>query len=165
MKTASIILALGAGVIAFATLASGQREALFVTRRSAAPLPRYAPGEIVVAFATATSQSAVEHALRDVGGVQARKSDFGGHYLLRIEDGLDEDAAVARLRGMREVEWAERNGLARAFLTPNDQFFSNQWHMRLIGAERTWDIQTGDPSVVVAVIDTGIAYEDFGAFR
>jgi serine protease len=165
MKTASMILALGAGVIAFATLASGQREALYVARRSTAPLPRYAPGEIVVAFATATSQSAVEHALRDVGGVQARKSDFAGHYLLKIDDGLDEDTAVARLRGMREVEWAERNGLARAFLTPNDQFFSNQWHMRLIGAERTWDIQTGDPSVVVAVIDTGIAYEDFGPFR
>jgi serine protease len=37
--------------------------------------------------------------------------------------------------------------------------------MRLIGAERTWDIQKGDPSVVVAVIDTGVAYEDYGSFR
>src|SRR5262249_30769566 len=123
------------------------------------------PHEIVVAFAEGSSQSAVEHALRDAGGVQARKSDFGGHYLVRLEEGIDEDLAVERLRGMREVGYAERNGVARAFLVPNDEFYRLQWHMRLIGAERTWDIQKGDPSVVVAVVDTGIAYEDFGAFR
>ena len=28
-----------------------------------------------------------------------------------------------------------------------------------------WDIQKGDPSVAVAVLDTGVAYEDFGPFR
>jgi len=66
---------------------------------------------------------------------------------------------------MPEVEYAEPNGIARAYLSPNDQFYRYQWHMRLIGAERTWDIQRGDPSVVVAVLDTGIAYEDYGRFR
>lgn len=158
---------LGAAAVfaSFARLAASEREALYVYRRAAVELPRYVPGEIVVAFATATSQSAVEHALRDVGGQGARKSDFGGHYLVRLEDGVDEELAVTRLRGMREVAYAERNGVARAFLNPNDEFFRYQWHMRQIGAERTWDIQKGDPSVVVAVIDTGIAYEDFGAFR
>ena len=35
----------------------------------------------------------------------------------------------------------------------------------MLDAERTWDIQKGDPSVVVAVLDTGIAYEDFGPYR
>jgi hypothetical protein len=123
------------------------------------------PGEIVVQFAIAASQSAVEHALRDVGGVDARKSETGGYYVLRLADGADEDAAVARLRGMPEVSWVERNGVARALLSPNDEFYRYQWNMKLIGAERTWDIQKGDPSVVVAVIDTGIAYEDFGPFR
>jgi serine protease len=161
-----IILGLGAVLIAaFSTRAAGQRESFLVVRSAAVRSPAYVPGEIVVAFATATSQAAVEHAVRDVGGVQARKSDFGGHYLVRLEDGVEEDAAVSRLRGMREVAWAERNGTARTTFVPNDQYFRDQWHMRLVGAERTWDIQRGDPSVVVAVVDTGIAYEDFGAFR
>jgi serine protease len=34
-----------------------------------------------------------------------------------------------------------------------------------VDAQRTWAIQRGDPSVAVAVIDTGIAFEDFGPFR
>ena len=32
-------------------------------------------------------------------------------------------------------------------------------------AERTWAIQKGSSSVVVAVLDTGVAFEDFGPFR
>jgi serine protease len=166
MKRSLLVTALFA--VAFASLAQraqSERQALFVARRAETALPRYVPGEIIVAFAEGSSQSAVEHALRDAGGVQARKSDFGGHYLVRLEDGVDEELAVARLSGMREVAYAERNGVVRAFFSPNDEFYRYQWHMRLIGAERTWDIQRGDATVVVAVLDTGIAYEDFGPYR
>jgi serine protease len=35
----------------------------------------------------------------------------------------------------------------------------------MVDAERTWAIQRGDSSVAVAVIDTGVAFEDFGPFR
>jgi serine protease len=164
MKRALIGLTLAAAGFAVVAQLSAS-DALYVVRRAGVTLPRYVPGEIIVAFAEGNSQSALEHALRDAGGTQARKSDFGGHYLVRLEDGVDEELAVARLRGMREVAYAERNGVARAFLSPNDQFYRYQWHMRMVGAERTWDIQQGDASVVVAVLDTGIAFEDFGAYR
>src|SRR5688572_2895788 len=101
MKRAFSLLTLGAaGVALLATHATAQRDALYMVRRNAVALPRYVPGEVVALFATAASQSAVEHALRDVGGVQARRSEFGGYYLLRLAEGVDEDAAVARLRGM-----------------------------------------------------------------
>jgi serine protease len=50
-------------------------------------------------------------------------------------------------------------------MNPNDNLFSFQWHWALIDAPRAWAIQTGDASVVVAVLDTGIAYEDFGPYR
>jgi len=66
---------------------------------------------------------------------------------------------------MPEVEFAEPNGRMWAHRPPNDDLYRYQWNMRLLDAERTWEIQTGDPSVVVAVLDTGIAYEDFGPFR
>ena len=77
--------------------------------------------------------------------------------------------ALDRLRGRPEVEYAEPNALFRASqarrVTVNDTFFASQWHLELIDAPRTWAIQSGDRSVVVAVLDTGIAYEDFGPFR
>jgi serine protease len=49
--------------------------------------------------------------------------------------------------------------------TPNDPLFGMQWHLNStyegqpaygIGVEAAWEVTTGSPSVVVAVIDTGI---------
>src|SRR5262245_48961242 len=69
-----------------------------------------------------------------------------------------------------DVAFAEPNTRFRAlqrpgYFTPNDRFFGFQWNFRMIGAERTWGIQKGSSSVAVAVIDTGVAYENFGPFR
>jgi len=68
------------------------------------------------------------------------------------------------------VDYAELNSYAWITFLPDDTFFSFQWHLDNpvsggIGMEAAWDIQTGDPNVVVAVLDTGVAYEDFGIFR
>ncbi len=59
----------------------------------------------------------------------------------------------------------------RALFTPNDPQFGLQWHLPDIGMPAAWDHdQTtpkygGDPSVVVAVLDTGASYENFGSFK
>jgi len=41
-------------------------------------------------------------------------------------------------------------------LTPDDEFLEEQWYLENIGAYEAWDTHTGDGSVVVAVLDTGI---------
>ncbi len=57
-----------------------------------------------------------------------------------------------------------------ALLTPNDPQWSLQWNFTAIQAAAAWDFdQTeplygGDPGVVVAVLDTGLAYENFQSF-
>jgi serine protease len=70
---------------------------------------------------------------------------------------------------MAEVDYAEPNGYVYkhqgSTFSPNDRLFRIQWNFRMIGASRTWAIQKGSTDVAVAVLDTGIAYEDFGAFR
>jgi serine protease len=68
------------------------------------------------------------------------------------------------------IEYAERNYCAAATFVPDDGYSSFQWNLDNpvtggIQMEAAWDIQRGDPNVVVAVLDTGIAYEDFGVFR
>ena len=65
-----------------------------------------------------------------------------------------------------DVVYAEPNYIAYAQMVPNDPYYSYQWHLDNpvyggIQMEEAWDISTGTPSVVVAVVDTGIAYEDY----
>jgi len=166
MKTGGVVVGIGLCLAVAAGLASqADPQALFVVRTERRLLPAYRPGELIVGFATTSSQAAVEHVVREIGGAGLRRSLFGGRYLVTLEAGQDVPAALARLRAMPEIEYAEPNGIVRAYFSPNDPAYKYQWHMRLIGAERTWDIQRGDPSVVVAILDTGIAYEDYGPFR
>jgi hypothetical protein len=67
------------------------------------------------------------------------------------------------------VAWAEPNFVAeyRRSAVPNDPRFGEQWHLRnteqkggLAGADiqavEAWDIETGSPDVVIAIIDDGV---------
>jgi len=68
------------------------------------------------------------------------------------------------------VEYAEPNFIASALLIPNDPFYSFQWHLDNsdyggIQMESAWDTQTGDANVIVAVVDTGVAYENYHGFK
>ena len=64
--------------------------------------------------------------------------------------------AVRRLRRMGFVEFAEPNYIVRAFETPNDAFFPDQWNMRKISAPEGWDFTHGASAVIIAIIDTGV---------
>ena len=78
----------------------------------------------------------------------------------RVAPGLA--AKLETLLAIKEVQragshrWAEPNYLRTPFLAPNDQFFPNQWHYSSVKLPQAWEFTTGDPSVVVAVVDTGI---------
>ena len=67
------------------------------------------------------------------------------------------------------VAYAEPNYKYRLFLVPNDPSYPQQWAMDNIGqtggtedadidAPEAWDLNTGNPEIIVAVTDTGIDY-------
>lgn len=64
--------------------------------------------------------------------------------------------AVKVLRRRTEVASAAPNYIRRPVALPNDEHFSFQWHYPLISVPEAWDVTTGDPGVIVAVIDTGV---------
>lgn len=64
--------------------------------------------------------------------------------------------AIKSLRGDPRVEYAEPNYEIRALAVPNDEAYPFQWHYPLIGLPEAWDTTTGNPDVLVAVVDTGI---------
>src|SRR3569833_1838628 len=47
---------------------------------------------------------------------------------------------------------------------PNDPDFKYQWHLRQIGMPDAWKLSDGN-GVIVAVLDTGVAYEDYKKFH
>ena len=81
---------------------------------------------------------------------------------------------VSDLKSLAIVENVEFNYKMEAFLVPNDNYYSDQWALNntgqavsyngnLVGtpgcdvdAERAWNITTGNPNVVIAILDTGI---------
>ena len=95
-----------------------------------------------------------------------------GFYLVSFDPQYDPDEVASAYEADPNVEYAEPNYLAYISdepltpmnFTPNDPYFSFQWHMPLIQAPQAWDVSTGQ-NVLIAVLDTGVAYEDFGNFR
>ncbi|MCW5893535.1 MAG: S8 family serine peptidase, partial [bacterium] len=65
-------------------------------------------------------------------------------------------AAVDTLRARPDVALAEPNLVLRPQRVPSDPYYAYQWHYPMIGLEAAWDVVTGSPDVVVAVVDTGI---------
>jgi serine protease len=121
--------------------------------------------QVIVQFRSGAEDRDVARVSRDAGAARMRRSAFGNRYLMTMDAGFTANDAMQRLASAPEVEYVERNGPVHAFFRPNDTGFPVQWNFRMLEAERTWDIQKGDPSVIVAVLDTGIAYEDFGPYR
>jgi subtilisin family serine protease len=131
--------------------------------------PRTAPfieGEILVKFRSETP-AASRGALRlDVAG-SVRRRFASGAELWRLGPGIAVPDALARVKNMPGVEYAEPNYIVHAAKTPDDPFFPQQYALTNTGqkggaagsdidAASAWDISTGGASILVAVLDTGI---------
>ena len=67
--------------------------------------------------------------------------------------------AIKRLKDDPDIEWAEPQYYRYTQTTPNDPCYYSQKHLSTIKAPNAWDITTGDPNVIIAIIDTGVDYE------
>jgi serine protease len=63
---------------------------------------------------------------------------------------------IKALRREPGVVSAEPNYKVWAMAIPDDEAYPFQWHYPLINLPAAWDLTTGEPEVIVAVIDTGI---------
>lgn len=130
------------------------------------------PGELLV---TLKKQSASIFArgsapmFRGVSGVKTLRTGSQPVALISIEPG-QEQKLIETLQGDARVLAVQPNYVYRAFFSPNDPSFSLQWNLQKVNAPTAWDfdgtapLYGGDPSVVVAVIDTGVAYEDYSGY-
>ncbi|MGB3977162.1 MAG: S8 family peptidase [bacterium] len=72
---------------------------------------------------------------------------------------------LREIQQLPSVETAQFDYLCYMSWVPNDPYYSYQWNFGHVGAENAWLLTNGGKSdVVVAVLDTGIAYEDYGNY-
>ena len=123
---------------------------------------RYVPGQVLVKFSGQTVASASQ--LRSMQALGAREVEYsrsGDISVVTLESGADPEAVAAQLSVRADVEFAQANYLRQALFVPDDPFFNLQWNLTQIGLERAWDVNPGaEASVTVAVIDSGLAFED-----
>jgi serine protease len=134
-------------------------------RRFARERPVYASGHIVVKFDSTATSTAMLAALAEIGGEAMHRPTWADFSYVRLAGGVDPLEAAAALQGRDGVVYAEPDALPYPDYTPNDPLYQYQWNLQRIGMDRAWDINRGgDSGVIVAVLDTGVAYASRGAF-
>jgi serine protease len=127
---------------------------------------RYATDHIVVKFdERETTGRDMRELARLAGGTGIEHRLAADFHVVRLPDGSDPVAAAARLANQPGVLYAEPDPIVRPLYRPNDPLYKYQWSFPKIQMEAAWDINRGGrSSTVVAVLDTGVAYKDSGAF-
>ncbi|MBO7126459.1 S8 family serine peptidase [bacterium] len=81
-------------------------------------------------------------------------------YTVSLSAGSDPFAIANSLFERQFVRWAQPNWLWKKKVlstTPNDPYFSQQWHLTQINAPEAWDIETANgKDVRIAIIDSGV---------
>jgi serine protease len=131
--------------------------------------PEWVPNEIIVKFKNDVPKNHIDQVNRRHRTSALYTSPFVGFKRLKTPPDRTPREAVELYNSEPDVEYAELNYYAYAhFEPPNDPFYYLQWHFNDpcagINIESAWDITTGDPNVIIAVLDTGIAYETYKNF-
>jgi serine protease len=131
---------------------------------------QYVPGKVLVRYREGTA--AAERArLQRSTGTKSRSAVPGGAQALSIQNGASVPKTLSELRSDPHVAYAVPDYVAHAAaLVPNDPGFRLQWNFRPpfgLDMPDAWTIARrlhapGGRGAVVAVLDTGVAYRNFG---
>jgi serine protease len=133
------------------------------------PEAEFAPDRVVVKFAESVTDAEVNEIVKKMKSKIKRKARRNRFGLLSVPRGRVWKTVEA-LRKNPRVRYAHPDWKAYATVFPNDQYFSLQWHLGPpdsggIHMQAAWELNPGgSPDVTVAVMDSGIAYEDYGSF-
>ena len=128
----------------------------------------YVSGELIVKFTPGISNEKIASINSRYGTSVKYTSPYAGFKILHIPKGKTVPEMVEKYNRNPNVEYAVVNSIAHAFMAPNDEYYSYQWHLDNdvyggINMEAAWDISNGT-GVIVAVLDSGVAYENYSGY-
>ena len=173
-KTAAILIS----AALLASCARDEEEAVFTPNDLSRPaytvdeladeVTAHVPGAIVVDFKDGTTKAQFDAIEKEWGiDLELADNEEGVDSAITVASGIDEadeEALLERIRANPDVEVAEPLMQLKASFAPNDPDYARQWNLKMINMPRAWDKSHGK-GVVVAVLDTGIAYEDYEDFK
>jgi subtilisin family serine protease len=127
-------------------------------RTASAWHPGYKEGELLVKFKTRGNAKRVH---KSVGAAVMGSIGMIAVDHVAIPAGMTVSEALALYRNNPDVAYAEPNYYVRKASIPDDPLYTSQWNLPLVAAPAAWSRYTGRRdagSVIVAVLDTGIAY-------
>jgi serine protease len=116
----------------------------------------FVPGQVVAGLAPGVSPSDI-----GVAGASLIRST-PDHLTLAVPPGYERQY-IQTLLGEPGVRYAELNYLAQPQVIPNDEKYPLQWDMPMIQAPEAWNDTLG-AGVTIAVLDTGVAFENYANF-
>ena len=139
--------------------------------------PQYVPGEVLLKLKVEAPAKQIAEINNTYQTQTVRHFDFIGVYHLRLPTNLSVTKALVVLQGHSLVEYVVPNSLHYLDVTaPNDPDGTYLWGLHNYGqnggtpdadidAPEAWDITTGNPGTVVAVIDSGadLGHDDLAA--
>jgi serine protease len=133
-------------------------------------LPKHYPDQIIVRFGQDVDQDIRDQIIAQHNCYIIRTCEPGDVHLLSIPESETAEAMAENFFEHDEVEYAELNHIIRVFFVPDDPYYHYQWNFYNditggIQTDEAWSIETGDPNVIVAVLDTGVAYENYDIYK
>ena len=123
-----------------------------------AGLAEHVPAQIIIGFVPKTDARKIATA---VNGTVLRELRELNAALVALPQGPSLVDTIRKAQAMSGVTYAEPNYVYRAFVDPNDPFFSTkQWGPQKINAPAAWGVTAGNANSVVAVVDTGVSSTD-----
>ena len=129
----------------------------------------YVPGQLLVRYHAEDTDSLRSLGARDAARAVQRDYNFRvleanpKHAdLVALPAGQNVEDALRTLQADPRVAYAEPNYYLYMQAAPNDPYLDEQWNLLQFGLPQAWAIETGQGSVTLAVLDSGVdlSHED-----
>ncbi len=129
--------------------------------------PPYVSGQIIIKYKNGTQASERVSLRNTLGGPRLKDLPIINGELVKVKPAFSVEQALAVAKANPNVVYAEPDFIWKADdikpsplvdLIPNDPRYNELYGMAKISAPSAWDVYTGDPNLLIGVIDTGIDY-------
>lgn len=126
----------------------------YADQKAASKFDPHVPNQLLLKFKEDTTPDQMHSLHRKNKSKVAETYEDLGWY--RVESRQKMHRMLKKYKDHDLIEHAHPNYLVEASFIPNDPFFPYQYNLTKINAPAAWDLNQSNPSIQIAIIDTGV---------